>query len=309
VENEEIPAGMVVEELTVPVRNGTDNMIIGVDISHYDNGANLDIIRPNCDFIILKAYDGIDMAPDPDFEANYAKSVSLGFPVIEAYMYICCAAGHDADEQREDFYAIVKDKPYIKRLWVDLETRGNDGLNGFPVISHDKIGSRAEKTCRLLKAEGTHRVGVYTNLGFIQEFMTSYPQYPPVRYYDWMKDYDLWLSQWTQTTKLGHITMDWQTFINTKLPTKPPSLAFNGVTVQQPIYQQFTGEVFELPGHAVGSNGIGQALDVNIFMGTKEEFDKLSTIYETPIPIELSDPDKLKIIWEWFVKEHPELVK
>ena len=278
---------------------------IGLDLSHYDHGANLDIFRFNCDFIILKAYDGINMVPDPDFENFYQQSVSLGFPVIETYMYLCCAPGHDVVTQLEDFYKIVKDKKNIKRLWVDLERYSNDGLNGFPLVAHEDIGKRAEKVCRLLKAKGTHTIGTYTNIGFVQEFMTSYPKYPPTRYYDWMKDYDLWLSQWTQSTKQGHITMDWQTFINTKLPTKPPYLTYNGVTLQSPKFQQFTGEVFELLGHAVGSNGIGQALDVNIFMGTQAEFDALSTVVETPPFVEPTDPEKLKILWDWYKSSHP----
>jgi hypothetical protein len=267
--------------------------IIGVDISHYDHGIQLDTIRCWCDFVILKAYDGINMEEDEFFQEHYERSVSLGFPLIDAYMYLCCAPGHDVVTQLEDFYNIIKTKPQIKRIWVDLERRGNDGLHGFPFVPHSEIGSRAEKVCRLLKAKGTHRVGGYTSLAFIQEFMTSYPAYPTTHYWKWLLNYPVWLASYIYPTNVPHVTMDWQTFINGYLPKTNPTLSYNGVTLPMPEIRQFTGEHFELPGHAIGDNGIGQALDINIFMGTKAEFDKIANPVITPLPVELSRDEKI----------------
>jgi hypothetical protein len=263
--------------------------IIGLDISHYDHGIDLYFVRAWTDFIIIKAYDGINMAEDEYFEEHYEKSVSIGFPLIDAYMYLCCAAGHDVVEQLEDFYKIIKGKKYIKRLWVDIERRGNDGMDGFPFVPHDEIGKRTEKVCRLLKVKGTHDVGPYTSLAFIQEFMTSYPQYPPEHYWLWMKKYKIWLAGWTYPQANPHISLDWVTFIRGYIPTKAPILSYNGVTLPGCDVRQFTGERFELAGHAVGSNGKGQALDINIYNGTKADFDKLCNAPDTtPIPVELS---------------------
>jgi hypothetical protein len=87
--------------------------------------------------------------------------------------------------------------------------------------------------------------------------------------------------------------MDWQTFINGYLPKTNPTLSYNGVTLPMPEIRQFTGEHFELPGHAIGDNGIGQALDINIFMGTKAEFDKIANPVITPLPVELSRDEKI----------------
>jgi lysozyme len=258
-------------------------MILGVDISKYQEPVNLDLM--DIDFIIAKSSQG-DYAKDRLFDTYYEqmkrKNILMG-----AYHWFDPL--RDVNKQYDYIMTVLQDKEFdffaldIEQYWESWGEWENNNITRF--IDPYKISEYGRRLAEKMKSNFEH-VLIYTRASFVDEYAS------PMK--SWMKDYKLWYASYPY--KKGTVNVTWQELRDSWLPTgeilfpkKYPE------DLKNYIFWQFSGDKFIVP-------GCTKRIDLNLFRGTREELYSIfkKDVVEEP---EYTLEEKVNILWEEYISK------
>lgn len=138
----------------------------GIDVSHYNEPTNWDLIKDQIDFAILKLGnigDNNKFWLDNVFEENYAECKRLNIPV-GVYVYCYCNSPENSRIAGEQVREYLNDKPLELPIYIDMEdneikVEGKDRLTEIVIAFNAEI-EKANKWA-----------GVYANLDWFNNYL------------------------------------------------------------------------------------------------------------------------------------------
>ena len=140
----------------------------GIDVSHYNQPINWDLVKGQIDFAILKLGnigDNTKFWLDNTFESNYANCKRLGIP-IGVYVYCYCNSPENSRQAGEQVREYLSDKPLELPIYIDMEddeikVEEKDRLTEIVIAFNSEI----EKDCKW--------AGVYANLDWFKNYLNK----------------------------------------------------------------------------------------------------------------------------------------
>lgn len=140
----------------------------GIDVSHYNQPINWDLVKGQIDFAILKLGnigDNTKFWLDNTFESNYNNCKRLGIP-IGVYVYCYCNSPETSRQAGEQVREYLSDKPLELPIYIDMEdneikVEGKDRLTEIVIAFNSEI----EKDCKW--------AGVYANLDWFKNYLNK----------------------------------------------------------------------------------------------------------------------------------------
>ncbi len=155
----------------------------------------------------------------------------------------------------------------IRSVWGDIERWWNNWTRYYAVRAGKEAYSPAicfasaylnnfYYTCMMQLKRSFPKVGVYTGRSFVVGYAKLMA--------GWLASFDLWVAQYMYQPSVATI-MSWDTLKNAWLPKYDPNIADMGITPDNLVGHQFTGDVALLPGSYSVYPTKRTALDVSIF--------------------------------------------
>lgn len=161
-------------------------MIMGIDISTYQNGINLTNAKnEGVKFVIIRGgftgYANKDMAKDDRFEEHYKNATDNDLD-IGVYFFSRATTYNEGKKEAEFLYNnCLKGKTFNYPIYIDVEDTYYQQK-----VSKDKIDDAIKGFCDYIEGKNGY-AGVYCNLNWANNHMN----------YDKLsKDYDFWLAYW-----------------------------------------------------------------------------------------------------------------
>jgi hypothetical protein len=262
-----------------------------IDVSRWDradvDGDDIYEVYPNYDLFklngVISVYIRASIAAvrDPAFDEHLRRARAAE---LIPGAYHAWSSTADTYNQVAKFIEVAGEK--VNYYVVDIE----DCYEG---VSVDKRSSRAKLVVEGIAATGVP-TAIYTGMWWINEYM-------PIGW-EWMLKYPLILAEYPYSS--GVIPCTWDEFNRLWLPEKkiPSCLSEELLPGQTKNFiWQFSGDKFILPGCPPKVK-----MDLNYLMISEAEFLTWCKLVVPPF-VEKTDPEKVKIMWGQFVKEHPEL--
>ena len=138
----------------------------GIDVSHYNEPIDWNLVKGQIDFAILKMGnigDGNKFWLDETFEKNYSECKRVGIP-IGVYVYCYCNSPENARIAGEQVRNYLADKPLELPIYIDMEDaeikiEGKDRLTEIVIAFNSEI-EKANKWA-----------GVYANLDWFNNYL------------------------------------------------------------------------------------------------------------------------------------------
>lgn len=156
----------------------------GIDISEHQGNINLEALKNQIDFVIIRVGYGRSTLDDK-FKRNADLCVKLGIP-FGFYWYSYALSVEDARREAMSFLNAIepyKDK-YSYGCWFDMEDADHyKQKHGMP--SNETLRQMCAMFCKIVEESGYY-VGVYASQSWFNNQLKG----------DELKPYDKWLAQW-----------------------------------------------------------------------------------------------------------------
>jgi GH25 family lysozyme M1 (1,4-beta-N-acetylmuramidase) len=230
----------------------TDPRILGADISQFnglmDFGRFTAYAKPPFEFVIIRT--GQSSSPnwdDTEFLRNWEQAKAFNLPRC---VYHVLFPALEVEPQARHFLNLMQKAGDLGEgpFWLDVELHQNQ--------SKERISTATQEWLQFVTNESGHRAGVYSGQWFTNQYMQ--PQ-------DWWSEIDWWLA-----------TYIWPN--QKKEHPGPPGLPI-GVPLEACKIHQTTsfGD-----GRLVGAES--QRIDLNRWIGTRDEFNDYFNLDEPPPP-------------------------
>lgn len=232
----------------------------GLDISTYQKNISFDAIQnAGIEFLIIRAGftgygTGVSYNKDNAFENFYMQCKKYGIPV-GAYWYSCANTYEKGVAEAKYMYEnCLKGRQFEYPIYIDVED------------THWQIKNKKGTTeaiigfCKTLESLGYY-VGVYANLNWLNNYIDT----------SLIKDYDLWLAQWSKTPSNKYKFGMWQNSSSGKIS------GYSGNLDTDISYKDYPSIIKN-----GGFNGYSQG---NIFEKSTNELDKYT------------DEELAKMVW------------
>ena len=156
---------------------------LGIDISSHNNNINLEALKDQIDFVIIRVGYGTKGTIDTKFERNANLCRELGIPYgFYWYSYALDIAG--AEQEADHFLNAIA--PYAPTMgcWFDMEDAdGYKKRNGMP--SNETLKNICYTFCEKVENAGYY-AGVYASLSWFNNQLAG----------DNLSRFDKWIAQW-----------------------------------------------------------------------------------------------------------------
>lgn len=256
-------------------------MILGIDISHWDEVVDFNLLRAmGVEFVIVKASQGTQA--DDRFAAHVAEASAAGM-IVGSYHW----SDPMVDDRLQAAYFVerLQDTP-VKFAMVDVEQHWQDwGEWARKAITQIIPPERIEENAKnvLEWVENHYPTILYSRVSFLKEFA------PGVL--SWCRQ---WPTNWAQYPyRAGRVELGWEELLASNLPNPPaPRLPVGSFDWQ---FWQFSGDKFLLPG-ITNQDGSRKAVDLDVFNGNREELLRWCGEEETvPDPIVVKEEFKMRV--------------
>jgi GH25 family lysozyme M1 (1,4-beta-N-acetylmuramidase) len=277
------------------------NYTLGVDVSYYQQKVDWPALKAaGVEFAFIKATSGL--GKDSMFPDHAAGADKAGL-IVGCYHW--CDPIMDDARQAANVLETIKDYPVsmialdVEQWWGDWglwyqSIQGKISGASVPKLSPQRISDNGHNVARYIEAKDPLKrpIIIYTAKWFMDSYSPQIAQ--------WVTKYKLWAAQYPYAA--GAVKVAWNEFKAKFLPQTKPILP-KGLTEWS--FWQFTGDKFQLPGVYGDKGGLRtSAVDVNWFNGDLAAlYDLVGKTDEPPIPVELTDTEKLRLLW----KAQPEL--
>ena len=159
---------------------------LGIDISAHQGDIDLEALKSQIDFVIIRVGYGVSGTIDKKFKRNADLCKSLGIPMgFYWYSYALDVAG--AEKEANAFLNAIA--PYTPEYgcWFDMEDAdGYKKKNGMP--SNETLRDICYKFCEIVEAAGYY-TGVYASESWLENQLAG----------DRLSRFDKWTAQWPTT--------------------------------------------------------------------------------------------------------------
>ena len=159
---------------------------LGIDISEHQGNINLEALKSQIDFVIIRVGYGVSGTLDAKFKRNADLCKKLGIP-MGFYWYSYALNTNDAAKEATHFLNAIK--PYTPEYgcWFDMEDAdGYKKKNGMP--SNSVLREMCYKFCEKVENAGYY-TGVYASESWLVNQLAG----------DRLSRFDKWTAQWPTT--------------------------------------------------------------------------------------------------------------
>lgn len=191
-------------------------MLKGIDIAEHQNNLNLDLIKDEIDFVIIRAGYGGNYPEQDDSQFNnfVSQAEFLGIP-WGTYLYSYALTVDDAKSEVAHMRRILKDRKPEMGVWFDMEDGdGYKARKGMP--SKNTLVDICALFCEEMLADDQY-TGIYANLNWLTTHLKS----------DKLAKYDKWVAQWNPTCDYTEAYSLWQYTDSLKFEGYPGKLDAN----------------------------------------------------------------------------------
>lgn len=257
-------------------------MIFGIDISHWDGQINWDLAKSKLNFVFIKAF---EYQEDSSFKAHW--NGSRGKVNRGAY-YFWRQSSDQVDKARtEEFLKVIGGSNYDGELPVVIDLEDNKANRSLVFKQMDRLSERIKQVT------GRYPI-IYTGISYWKEIGGNSVSQA------WADAHPLWISL-PNLDYSANFERDYKEILaGIKSPYIPSVKPFRKVDFIQWTYR---GKPEDIPGYPRGIND-KKVIDFNFFLGNEAEFIKLlkTTTNTNPPQIELTDKEKLEILWKEYQK-------
>jgi hypothetical protein len=259
----------------------------GIDISKYDGvKIDWDLAKTKLDFVFIKAY---EYTQDSAFATNWNNSKGK---VPRGAYYFWRQSTELINKTRTDaFLKAIGGKDYNGELppVIDLE----DTLANRALV----FGQIDELSERIKNTIGRYPI-IYTGLDYWKTTCQTKASKA------WCDAHIFWFSlpnvDYSKTFEQDYLAI----MAGTKLPQVP---SVPNISTLKFLQWSYRGKPRDIPGYPTGFLD-KKEIDFNFFLGTDAEFNKLVGTVEqipSPIPYEITLEQKVSILWNEYLKSHP----
>lgn len=159
---------------------------LGIDISAHQGDIDLEALKSQIDFVIIRVGYGTKGTIDKKFIRNADLCKTLGIP-CGFYWYSYALDIEGAEKEAKAFLDAIK--PYTPEYgcWLDMEDAdGYKKKNGMP--SNETLQEICYKFCEIVEAEGYY-TGIYASESWLENQLAG----------DKLSRFDKWTAQWPTT--------------------------------------------------------------------------------------------------------------
>lgn len=159
---------------------------LGIDISAHQGNIDLEALKSQIDFVIIRVGYGTKGTIDKKFIRNADLCKTLGIP-CGFYWYSYALDVEGAEKEAKAFLDAIK--PYTPEYgcWFDMEDAdGYKKKNGMP--SNETLQEICYKFCEIVEAEGYY-TGIYASESWLENQLAG----------DKLSRFDKWTAQWPTT--------------------------------------------------------------------------------------------------------------
>ncbi len=174
----------------------SDYVMLGIDVSHWQNEIDWSMAKEDIDFAILNLGYGqdIESQDDAQFKRNVKQCEKYGIP-YGVYIYSYATTPEGAEGEADHVLRVIKNCKLSFPVYYDIEDKAQKEL------SPEELGAVAEAFCSKIINAG-YEVGIYANRNWWTTKLTD-PVFDNSGWYRWVAQYN------TECTYDGLYTM-WQ---------------------------------------------------------------------------------------------------
>lgn len=252
----------------------------GIDTSSYDGVIDWDLAKTKLDFVFIKAF---EYQADSRFKDSWDSSKGK----VPRGAYYFWRQFQDSPARTEKFLDTISRESYDGELPVVIDLEDNNAIRTKVFSQIDTLSERIKQVTKRYPI-------IYTGLSYWKEIGGNSVRQA------WVDAHPLWISLPNLDYDKDFETKYREIINGTRIPFIPTVPPFKKVDFIQWTYR---GKPEDIPGYPRGQYD-KKAIDFNLYLGTDSEFNQLLVNSTTVPPIELSDKDKLDILWKLYKETH-----